>query len=119
MSPDAKVRNIAAITLMDSRNPDAVKALVTAIEVVAYREARGSLIYALSGFDCSSRFSQIFRWAIEGGFEASHEAMSILRDQGITPTELERAECLALLREAQVQAQLGSDLLDELVTYLE
>lgn len=108
---------MAAITLMDSGNPDAVEALVAAIEVVAYREARGTLIYALSGFDCSSRFSQIFRWAIEGGFEASHGAMSILRDQGITPTELEREECLALFRD--VQAQLDNDLLDELYTYLE
>ena len=117
MSPDAKIRNIAAITLMDSGNTDAVEARVTAIGVVAYREARGTLIYALSGFDGSSRFSQIFRWAVEGGFEALHEAMSILRDQGITPTELERAECLALLREAQVQ--WDSDLLDELFTYLE
>ena len=106
------------MTLMDSGNPDAVEALVTAIEVVAYREALGTLIYALSGFDCSAHFSQIFRWAIEGGFEASHEAMSILRDQGITPTELEREECLALLREAQVQVRLDSDLLDELSTYL-
>jgi hypothetical protein len=119
MSPDAKIRNTAAITLMDSGNLDAVEALVAAIEVVAYREARGTLIYALSGFDCSSRFSQIFRWAIEGGFEASHEAMSILRDQVITPTELEREECLALLHEAQAQARLDSDLLDELFTYIE
>jgi hypothetical protein len=47
MSPDAKIRNTAAITLMDSGNLDAVEALVAAIEVVAYREARGTLIYAL------------------------------------------------------------------------
>lgn len=104
---------------MDSGNPSAVDALVTAIEVVAYREARGTLIFALSGFDCSSRFSQIFRWAIEGGFEASHEAMSILRDQCIKPTELEREECIALLRAAKAQAQLESDLLDELFTYIQ
>jgi hypothetical protein len=115
---DAGKRNLAAITLMDSGNPEAIAALVEAIEVPAYRGARGTLIYALSGFDCSSRFSQIFRWAIEGGFEASCEALSILRDQGMTPTEVERQELSVLLRQAQDQAQLRDDLRDELMAFI-
>ena len=103
---------------MDSGNPKAVAALVAAIEVAANREARGTLIYALSGFDCSSRFSQIFRWAIEGGFEASHEAISILREQGMTPNEGERKECFILLSWGQNEAELHNDLRDELSSLL-
>ncbi|XLZ68568.1 HEAT repeat domain-containing protein [Massilia sp. SR12] len=118
MSPDARIRNAAAITLMDSGNPEAVDALVAAIEIAAYREARGTLIYALSGFDCTSRFSQLFRWAIEGGFEASHEALSILREQRISPDETARKECLTLLGKAQKQMDLDNDLQDELLSLL-
>ena len=109
---------MAAITLMDSGNPKAAEVLVAAIEVAAYREARGTMIYALSAFDCSSRFSQIFRWVIEGGFEASHEAISILREQNMAPNEEERNECLNLLRRVKNQAELDSDLRDELLSLL-
>jgi hypothetical protein len=118
MSSDARIRNVAAITLMDSGNPKAAEALVAAIEISEYREARGTLIYALSGFDCSSRFSQIFRWAIEGGFEASHEALSILREQRMIPDETVRKECLTLLRRAQNKTELDGDLRDELLSLL-
>lgn len=119
MSPDAKIRNLAAITLMDSGNPESVPALVDAIEFAAHREARGTLIYALSAFDCSSHLPQIFRWAIEGGFEASHEAISILKDQGLKPTEVERQNCLAFLRSVQNHTRLDNELRDELLSYLE
>lgn len=118
MSPDARIRNVAAITLMDSGNPKAVDALVAAIEIAAYREARGTLIYALSSFDCTSRFSQIFRWAIEGGFEASHEALAILREQRMSPDEMARKECLTLLDRAQKQMELDNDLQEELLSLL-
>jgi len=118
MSPDANIRNEAAIALMDFGDPKAVAPLVAAIEVVENRKARGTLIYALSSFDCSSRFSQIFRWAIEGGFEASHEAMSILRKQGLTPNEVEREACLILLSRAENETDLDEDLRDELSSLL-
>lgn len=118
MSPDAKTRNEAAIALMDFGDPKAVAPLVAAIEVAENRKARGTLIYALSSFDCSSRFPQIFRWAVEGGFEASHEAMSILRKQGWTPNEAEREACLIMLSRAENETDLDEDLRDELSSFL-
>jgi hypothetical protein len=118
MSHDARIRNRAAIELMDSGNPEVVAALVAAIEKDDNRQARGTLIYALSGFDCSSLFSEIFRWAIEGGFEASHEAISILREQSIGLDDEERAECLRLLSAAHTSSNTDDDILDELRSLL-
>lgn len=118
MSHDARIRNRAAIELMDSGNPEAVAALVAAIEKDGNRQARGTLIYALSGFDCSSRFSEIFRWAIEGGFEASHEAISILREQSICPDDEDRAACLRMLSVAHTSSNTDDGILDELRSLL-
>ncbi|MYN17802.1 hypothetical protein GTP81_13650 [Rugamonas sp. FT107W] len=118
-SRDAKIRNQAAIDLMDSCSPMAVAPLVAAIEEVENRGARGTLIYALSGFDCSSRFAQIFRWATEGGFEASCGAISILREQNLKPSKEERAECLVLLSQLRSQTECDDDLIDELSSFIE
>jgi hypothetical protein len=96
-SSDPAVRNRAAIALMDQGDSKAVEPLVEAIERPENRLARGTLIYALSAFSCQGRFGQIFRWAVEGGYEASQEALSIIQGQHLRPRGEELEFCKALL----------------------
>jgi hypothetical protein len=96
----ASERNAAAIALMDIGDSSAIPLLIEAIEHPDNRAARGTLIYALSAFDCHGRFAQIFRWAIEGGYEASGEALSIIQQQELRPTAIDLPVCRALLSSA-------------------
>lgn len=117
-SSDPGERNSAAMVLMDLADPKAVPRLIAAIECAENRLARGTLIYALSAFDCSGRFEQIFSWALEGGFEASCESLTIIRDQKLRPTPQEFARCLSALKEAST-IETDELLLQELEALLE
>ena len=104
-------RNAAAIALMDLGDPLAVEPLIRAIENPANRNARGSLIYALSGFPCAGRFSQLFSWAIEGGYETSCEVLSIIEDQQLKPSVEDLEKCEQLLsRSSGIDAALLAEL---------
>lgn len=111
---DAQRRNAAALAIMDSGDARLVDDLIRAIENPAHRRARGTLIYALSAFPCTGRYTQLFRWAIEGGFEASSEAMSIIHDQQLAPDEHQYRECQELLqaalRDVAFDPELGAEL---------
>ncbi len=117
-SSDASERNSAAIMLMDLGNPVAVPPLIAAIECGENRQSRGTLIYALSAFDCSGRFEQLFSWALDGGFEASCEALSIIRDQKLRPTSQEFGRCLRAVRAAS-SSEADDELVEELEALLE
>ncbi|MFC0682890.1 HEAT repeat domain-containing protein [Lysobacter korlensis] len=96
-SQEPTERNAAAIALMDLGNSSAVEPLIAAIEHPDNRDARGSLIYALSELDCQGRFAQLFRWAAEGGYEATGEALSIISQQQLHPTKQDLVACNAVL----------------------
>lgn len=113
-SPVASERNAAAIALMDMADMRAVQPLIQALDNLDNRNARGTLVYALSAFDCSGRFEQLFRWALEGGYEASSEALSIIHDQEIRPTEEDLMRSRAALEVAVQDASFDSSLREEL-----
>lgn len=109
-------RNAAAIALMDLGDPRAMEPLIQAIELPQNRHARGTLVYALSAFDCIGRFAQLFSWALQGGYEASGEALTIIREQGLVPTALDSVQCRGLL--AAASKELG-DVDEELLAELQ
>ena len=111
------VRNAAAIELMDSSLVEAVPVLIEAIERPENRNARGTLIYALSAFDCSIRFCQLFRWAAEGGYEATGVAISIIREQDLQPLRAELVVCEDIL--SDLRSRMGNIETSELVCELE
>ncbi|WP_374428978.1 HEAT repeat domain-containing protein [Ideonella dechloratans] len=119
-STSPRTRNIAAIELMDAGDSRAVPLLVEAIERPENRNARGTLIYALSDFDCSELCSQLVRWATEGGYEATGEALCIIRNQGLRPSASEVAACKAAVSAVRLgepteeQLELAAEL-DELL----
>lgn len=107
-------RNRAAISLMDLADPRAMEPLIRAIENPANRGSRGSMIYALSAFDCKGRFLQLFNWALQGGYEASGESLSILREQRLHPNATEAKHCNGLLTVARETGEVDEELLIEL-----
>ncbi|MDM4768546.1 hypothetical protein [Pelomonas sp. SE-A7] len=117
-SPIASERNKAAVALMDIADSRAVQPLIHAIENPDNRNARGTLVYALSAFDCSGRFAQLFGWALEGGFETSNESISILHDQEIIPSEEDLLRSRAALEVAAQKACFDSKLKEELLALL-
>ena len=117
-SSDASTRNRAAIALMDLRDKAAIEPLIEAIERPANRNARGTLVYALSEFDCSERFAQLFRWALEGGYETSVEAISIIHNQQVRPACGDAAICHGWVESSRDQGGSDEELLDELSALL-
>ena len=117
-SRDANERNEAAISLMDLGDPVALEPLISAIENPSNRNARGTLIYALSAFDCSGRFYQLFTWALQGGYEASCETIELMHSQKLKPMPDDLQKCRTLLLSASRQTQ-DKDVLNALGAMLE
>ena len=113
-SPVASIRNHAAVALMDLHESEAIGPLLEAIENPTHRNERGTLIYALSGFDCKDKFHQLFRWALEGGYEATGEALSIICEQDVQADADTLSKCKALLAQAHIHESVEPDLLLEL-----
>lgn len=112
-----EVRHKAALDLMGIGNPAAVPFLIEAIEKPENRNYRGTLIYALSAFSCAGRFSQIFAWAADSGYEASAGALYIIDEQALLPCPAEVPACEAIL--SKLQAQGGDlELIEELQAIL-
>lgn len=111
-SSDANLRNNSALALMDSGDRAAIPVLLAAIENPAHRHARGTLVYALSAFDCTGLFAELFRWAIEGAYETTGEALAILHEQALQADAISLPICQRLLQQAE--ANLAPELLDEL-----
>lgn len=113
-------RNAAAIALMDLGDPRAMEPLIQAIELPQNRHARGTLVYALSAFDCVGRFVQLFSWALQGGYEASGEALAIIRAQRLVPTALDSVQCRGLLAAASKEpGDVDEELLAQLQVLIE
>ena len=79
-SNDSGLRDKSAIELMDIGNPIAVKPLIEAIKEPNNINHRGTLVYALSNFDCSEHLSFLVNLVLTGNFEVSTGAFQIIND---------------------------------------
>ena len=79
-STDATVRNAAAIDLMDLGDERAVAPLLRAITNPENVNHRGTLVYALSAFNCEGFIELMVRLALTGNYEVSGEACSIIEE---------------------------------------
>lgn len=98
------IRNAAALALSDMKEPQAFNVLVDLLRDERTRQNRGTLLYALGAYDCSSLLPLLVDLVIEGNFEVSRQALSLI--QGIE-TELDEQEwnaCTKRLREALASA---------------
>lgn len=98
------IRNAVALALSDLKEPQAFAALVDLLRDEHTRKSRGTLLYALGAYDCSSILSLLVELVIDGNFEVSRQAWELI--QGIE-TELDAQEwaaCAVRLRAALASA---------------
>lgn len=79
-SPIASIRDKAALDLMDVLDERAVEPLLRAISKPENANHRGTLVYALSAFNCEAYLEEIVDLALAGNYEVSAGACSILEE---------------------------------------
>jgi HEAT repeat protein len=117
---DAAVRNAVALALSDLKSPSAFSVLVDLLRSDRTRGSQGTLLYALGAYDCSSILPLLVDLVIEGNFEVSRQAFSLI--SGIETELDERAwkSCSERLRSAlKVATEERRLLLEELVSLFE
>lgn len=117
---DPLVRNALALALSDMKDPPAFDALLDLIKSARTEGKRGTLLYALGAYDCSTALPVLVDVVIHGNFEESNQALSLINE---IETELDEAtwrECNQQLRSA---LPLASDerrpLLEKLIELFE
>jgi HEAT repeat protein len=84
---DPALRNAAAVGLRELGDSRALAPLVRAIADPATDGQRGTLVYALGGFDAAPLVPQLIDLIIHGNFEVSRQAFSVLEGiDGVIPT---------------------------------
>ena len=78
---NSEIRDIAALSLHDIANNQALEPLLIAIKKSANNNSNGTMAYALETLDCSRKLKEIFDMLFFGDAEVKMAATSILRDQ--------------------------------------
>ena len=76
-------RNSLALDLSDTRDPRVFGALVRLIQRPDLVNRRGTLVYCLENFDCSSVADLLERLVKTGNFEVAAQADIILEEQSL------------------------------------
>lgn len=99
------MRDTAAIQLMDLGDPSAAQPLIEAICVPENVNHRGTLVYALSAFDCLEHLALLVDLVLNGNYEVSSGAYQIIESQLnddhrlLLKTHLDTVDPSRLLRE--------------------
>ncbi len=89
-SPDAIIRNHAALELMDRQAEAAIPPLIRAILKPENEHHRGTLVYALGAFHCEPFVELLIDLALTGNYEVSLGAGSIIYEMTLTPETMKR-----------------------------
>ncbi len=99
------IRDKAAIALMDLGDERAIQPLLCAIAKPENANHRGTLVYALSAFNCEAFVEKLVDLVLTGNFEVSTGAFAIIEESASTIATIQR-----------VREQLRKFELDDLVT---
>jgi HEAT repeat protein len=83
-SSNSQTRDAAAIQLMDIGDARAVIPLIKAICEPRNENHRGTLVYALSAFDCIDHFDLLVDLVLNGNFEVATGAFQIIEEANLT-----------------------------------
>ncbi|MBD2777038.1 HEAT repeat domain-containing protein [Iningainema tapete] len=72
------IRNAAAVGLRELGDERALYPIVSLLKDPKTEGYRGTLVYALEGFDCSSVITLLVDLVITGNFEVSHQAFQVI-----------------------------------------
>ena len=79
-STDNWIRNAAALGLMETKNQKYFKPLLDRIIELGPNQEIGTLVYALTEFDCSAHLFDIAYLFLNGNFEVKNATTGILND---------------------------------------
>jgi HEAT repeat protein len=91
-SSNSSVRDKAALELMDRRDERAVEPLLRAIAQPENINHRGTLVYALSAFNCDAFLELLVDLVVTGNFEVSCGAFGIIEGAEADPDSIQRIE---------------------------
>ncbi|BAZ17186.1 phycocyanin alpha subunit phycocyanobilin lyase, CpcE subunit [Calothrix sp. NIES-4071] len=118
-SSDSAIRNAAAVGLREIGDERALYPIVSLINDPKTEGNRGTLIYALEGFECSHLLPFLVELVITGNFEVSHQAFSVIESIDME-IDLETADaCIQKLKNALLQDDTKADLLEDLIDLLD
>jgi hypothetical protein len=80
---DHAERHSLALELSDTRDPRVFDTLVKLIQLPELENRRGTLVYCLENYDCSSVAGLLVGLSKTGNFEVAMQADAILQDQGL------------------------------------
>jgi hypothetical protein len=80
---DDTERNALALELSEAANPRVFDALVLLIQRPDLKNRRGTLVYCLEKYDCSSVVGLLLNLAETGNFEVASQAQLILHEQAL------------------------------------
>ena len=82
-STDSSVRDRAAISLMDIGDERAVLPLIKAIQMPENTNHRGTLVYALSAFNCLAHIKLLVNLILTANFEVATGSFQILEQSNL------------------------------------
>ncbi|GAA6616378.1 HEAT repeat domain-containing protein [Scytonema sp. NUACC26] len=115
---DPVIRNAAAIGLRELGDERALEPIVSLINDPKTEGYRGTLIYALEGFDCSGLLPFLVEQVITGNFEVSHQAFSLIESIDIELDSETLNFCTQRVKDALLENYEKADLLEDLIDLL-
>lgn len=91
-STSSSIRDKAALDLMDMQAESAVEPLLKAISKPENVNHRGTLVYALTAFNCEQHLEVIVDLALTGNYEVAAGACSIISELKPTPETIQRLQ---------------------------
>lgn len=112
------IRNAAAVGLRELGDERALYPIVSLINDPKTEGNRGTLIYALEGFNCYDLLPFLVKLIIDGNFEVSHQAFSVIESIDIEIDSDTLDICIKKIKEVLLQDNTKADLLQDLIDLL-
>ncbi|MCF6325506.1 MAG: HEAT repeat domain-containing protein [Gammaproteobacteria bacterium] len=115
-SQESSVRDAAAIELMDLGEILAVEPLIQAIQNPENVNRRGTLVYALSAFDCRNYLSLLVKLVLTGNYEVASGAFSIIEESILEKPHLtEIKELLSVVKKSELKIEHNKEGYESLI----
>jgi len=108
------IRNAVAIGLRELGDERALYPIVSLINDPITESNRGTLIYALEGFNCRQLLPFLVDLVITGNFEVSHQAFSVIESIDAEIDSETLNICVQKLKNALLVDEMKADLLEDL-----
>jgi hypothetical protein len=115
---DPIIRNAAAVGLRELGDERALKPIVSLINDPKTEGYRGTLMYALEGFECCNLLPFLIEQVIAGNFEVSHQAFSLIESIDVELDSRTVNSYTQQIEDALLQNEEKADLLEDLIDLL-